>query len=51
VSEIVDETMASAARVHAVEQGMTLEDRSLIALAVRRRSMPCVLPKSWASAG
>ncbi|MFD2782723.1 hydantoinase/oxoprolinase family protein [Novosphingobium pokkalii] len=31
VSEIVDETMASAARVHAVEQGMTLEDRSLIA--------------------
>lgn len=31
VSEIVDETMASAARVHAVEQGMTLDDRSLIA--------------------
>ncbi|MBN8818521.1 MAG: hydantoinase/oxoprolinase family protein [Sphingomonas sp.] len=31
VSEIVDETMASAARVHAVEQGMTLEERSLIA--------------------
>ncbi|HEY0316335.1 MAG TPA: hydantoinase/oxoprolinase family protein [Sphingomonas sp.] len=31
VSEIVDETMASAARVHAVEQGTTLEERSLIA--------------------
>lgn len=31
VSEIVDETMASAARVHAVEQGMTLDERSLIA--------------------
>jgi len=31
VSEIVDETMASAARVHAVEQGTTLEDRCLIA--------------------
>lgn len=31
VSEIVDETMASAARVHAVEQGLSLEDRSLIA--------------------
>lgn len=31
VSEIVDETMASAARVHAVEQGLTLEDRTLIA--------------------
>lgn len=31
VSEMVDETMASAARVHAVEQGATLEERSLIA--------------------
>ncbi|SFG00302.1 N-methylhydantoinase A [Novosphingobium sp. CF614] len=31
VSEIVDETMASAARVHAVEQGMTLDERTLIA--------------------
>ncbi|WP_066552406.1 hydantoinase/oxoprolinase family protein [Croceicoccus bisphenolivorans] len=31
VSEIVDETMAGAARVHAVEQGTTLEERSLIA--------------------
>ncbi|WP_232476094.1 hydantoinase/oxoprolinase family protein [Flavisphingomonas formosensis] len=31
VSEIVDEAMASAARVHAVEQGLTLEDRTLIA--------------------
>jgi len=31
VSEIVDETMASAARVHAVEQGATVEDRTLIA--------------------
>jgi N-methylhydantoinase A len=31
VSEIVDETMASAARVHAVEQGLTLEDRTLMA--------------------
>ncbi|WP_409934987.1 hydantoinase/oxoprolinase family protein [Novosphingobium sp. 9] len=31
VSEIVDETMASAARVHAVEQGMTLDERALIA--------------------
>ncbi|RYD87541.1 MAG: hydantoinase/oxoprolinase family protein, partial [Sphingomonadales bacterium] len=31
VSEIVDETMASAARVHAVEQGQTLDGRTLIA--------------------
>lgn len=31
VSEIVDETMASAARVHAVEQGKTLDERTLIA--------------------
>jgi N-methylhydantoinase A len=31
VSEIVDETMASAARVHAVEQGTTLEERTLVA--------------------
>jgi N-methylhydantoinase A len=31
VSEIVDETMASAARVHAVEQGTTVEGRTLIA--------------------
>ncbi len=31
ISEIVDETMASAARVHAVEQGTSLEDRSMIA--------------------
>jgi len=31
VSEIVDETMASAARVHAIEQGQTLDNRTLIA--------------------
>ncbi|MEN3951217.1 hydantoinase/oxoprolinase family protein [Iodidimonas sp. SYSU 1G8] len=31
VSEIVDETMASAARVHAVEQGTTTDGRTLIA--------------------
>lgn len=31
VSEIVDETMASAARVHAVEQGTTVEERTLVA--------------------
>ena len=31
VSEIVDETMASAARVHAMEQGATLDERTLIA--------------------
>jgi N-methylhydantoinase A len=31
VSEIVDETMASAARVHAIEQGCALEGRTLIA--------------------
>jgi N-methylhydantoinase A len=31
VSEIVDETMASAARVHAIEQGLTLDDRTLVA--------------------
>jgi N-methylhydantoinase A len=31
VSEIVDETMAGAARVHAVEQGATVEDRTLVA--------------------
>ncbi|MES1972305.1 MAG: hydantoinase/oxoprolinase family protein [Pseudomonadota bacterium] len=31
VSEIVDETMASAARVHAIEQGQALEGRTLIA--------------------
>lgn len=31
VSEIVDETMASAARVHAVEQGETMEGRTMIA--------------------
>ncbi len=31
VSEIVDETMASAARVHAVEQGLTLDGRTLVA--------------------
>src|SRR4029077_9766383 len=32
VSEIVDETMASAARVHAIEQGQALEGRTLIAV-------------------
>jgi N-methylhydantoinase A len=31
VSEIVDETMASAARVHAVEQGTALDGRALVA--------------------
>jgi N-methylhydantoinase A len=31
VSEIVDETMASAARVHAVEQGTTVTERTLVA--------------------
>jgi N-methylhydantoinase A len=31
VSEIVDETMSSAARVHAVEQGASVEERALIA--------------------
>lgn len=31
VSEIVDEAMASAARVHAVELGLTLESRTLVA--------------------
>lgn len=31
VSEIVDEAMASAARVHAIELGMALDDRTLIA--------------------
>jgi len=31
VSEIVDETMASATRVHAVEQGATVEDRVMVA--------------------
>jgi N-methylhydantoinase A len=31
VSEIVDETMASAARVHAVEQGTDVEGRTLVA--------------------
>lgn len=31
ISEIVDETMASAARVHAAEEGTTLEGRTLIA--------------------
>lgn len=31
VSEIVDEAMASAARVHAIEQGRTLDDRTLVA--------------------
>jgi len=31
VSEIVDETMASAARVHAVEQGTSVEERVLVA--------------------
>lgn len=31
VSEIVDENMASAARVHAIEQGLSLDDRTLIA--------------------
>ncbi len=31
VSEIVDETMASAARVHAVEQGATVDERTLVA--------------------
>jgi N-methylhydantoinase A len=31
VSEIVDETMAGAARVHAVEQGATIEERTLVA--------------------
>jgi N-methylhydantoinase A len=31
VSEIVDETMASAARVHAIEQGLTLDDRTMVA--------------------
>jgi N-methylhydantoinase A len=31
VSEIVDETMASAARVHAVEQGISIEGRTMIA--------------------
>jgi N-methylhydantoinase A len=31
VSEIVDETMASAARVHAIEQGLSLDDRTLVA--------------------
>lgn len=31
ISEIVDEAMASAARVHAVELGLTLEGRTLVA--------------------
>ena len=31
MSEIVDENMANAARVHAVERGKTLADRTLIA--------------------
>jgi N-methylhydantoinase A len=31
VSEIVDETMSSAARVHAVEQGTTVAERTLVA--------------------
>jgi N-methylhydantoinase A len=31
VSEIVDEAMASAARVHAIELGMSLDDRTLVA--------------------
>ncbi|QHJ01436.1 hydantoinase/oxoprolinase family protein [Xylophilus rhododendri] len=31
ISEIVDEAMASAARVHAVELGLTLESRTLVA--------------------
>ncbi|NMG37229.1 hydantoinase/oxoprolinase family protein [Azoarcus sp. TTM-91] len=31
ISEIVDEAMASAVRVHAMEQGATVEDRSLVA--------------------
>lgn len=31
IGEIVDEAMASAARVHAIEQGRTLDDRTLIA--------------------
>lgn len=31
VSEIVDETMASAARVHAVEQGTAVDQRTLVA--------------------
>ena len=31
VAELVDEAMANAARVHAVESGRTLEDRTLIA--------------------
>jgi len=31
ISEIVDETMASAARVHAVEQGISIEGRTMIA--------------------
>jgi N-methylhydantoinase A len=31
ISEIVDEAMASAARVHAVELGLTLENRTLVA--------------------
>ncbi|MGO4396235.1 hydantoinase/oxoprolinase family protein [Variovorax sp. M-6] len=31
IGEMVDEAMASAARVHAIEQGRTLDDRTLIA--------------------
>ena len=31
VSELVDETMANAARVHAIERGKTLADRTLVA--------------------
>ena len=31
ISEIVDETMVSAARVHAIEQGTTIDERTLVA--------------------
>src|SRR5581483_4077679 len=49
ISEMVDENMASAARVHAVERGQDLAAYTLVRSAALRRCTRRAWPRSWAS--
>ena len=43
--------MANAARVHAVERGKSLDERTMVALGEQRRCTPPASRRSWGCGG